>query len=462
MKPYSLRRATFLSLLVPMLLSLVLVAGSGLLSARSAIAVLRDHEMEQEAVFLQMLATHEAAEGEQLGLIRSPESYGLRELQAQGSGFRIWAGKVVMTEAGRLPKAGSLAPSAGFAEVSGPDGGWRRYVAHAVGQPLVVEIAEPMAVRDTLTWQMARSLIVPMLFLVIVVAAIATLRMTRALRPLGQLSAELDRRDSADLRPLAGLRIPAEVVPLVDAINDLMARLGYAIIREREFADNAAHELRTPLAALKTRAQATRVQLSGNAEAAQSLDLLVAAVDRMTGVIEQLLLMARLDGSADQFGPIDLTRLVTDVAREAASAAVAKHQDFAAEIADGLTVQGNGDALSIALRNLLDNAVRYTPPHGHVRISAAHHPQGVVVVVDDDGPGLHVPPEQAFARFTRFDTSSTGNGLGLSMADQITRQHNGDINLENRPEGGLRCTIRLPSKQRLSPAGSGTSETSLV
>lgn len=450
MKLYSLRHATFLSLLVPMLLSLALVAGSGLLAARSAIGILRDHEMEQEARFLQTLVNHEVAEGERLGVIRSTESFGLRELQAGGSGFRIWAGEVVMTEAGRLPRAGASAPPAGFSDLHDGGQAWRRLVVRTADQPLVVEIAEPLAMRDTLTWRMVRSLIVPMLLLIVAVAAIATWRLTRALRPLTLLSAELDRRDSADLRPLAGLRIPIEVAPLVAAINDLMARLGRAITREREFVDNAAHELRTPLAALKTRAQATRAQLTGNAEATRSLDLLVAAVDRMTGVIEQLLLMARLDGTPEQFGPVDLSQLATDIAREAAAAAVARHQEFVAEIAPALSVRGSADALAIALRNLLDNAVRYTPAGGHVRIAAfqaeASGQPDVRIIVEDDGPGLGEQPERAFARFARFDRGSSGSGLGLSLVQETIRRHDGTVTLENRSEGGLRCTVRLHSR----------------
>ncbi|MDE2619984.1 MAG: hypothetical protein KGL54_07445 [Sphingomonadales bacterium] len=446
MKLYSLRRATFLSLLVPMLLSLVLVAGSGLLTGRSAISVLRDHEMEQEAVFLQMLAAHEAAEGERLGMIRSTESFGLRELQAEGAGFRIWAGNMVMTEAGRLPPAGQTPPPAGFADVGGSDGNWRRYAMHATDQPLVVEIAEPGAVRHALTWRMARSLIAPMLLLIAAVAVIATLRLTRALRPLSLLSAELDRRDSGDLRPLSGLTMPVEVAPLANAVNDLMARLGQAIAREREFADNAAHELRTPLAALKTRAQATRALLTGNPEAAQALDSLVAAVDRMTGVIEQLLLMARLDSSQEQSGPVDLWRLATDVAREAAPAAIAKHQDFAADIAPGLVVTGNADALSIVIRNLLDNAIRYTPARGSIQIRAmateGENPEAVIIV-EDDGPGLGDKLDRAFERFTRFDSGQPGSGLGLSLVNEIVRRHGGTVTLANRAEGGLRCEVRL-------------------
>ncbi|MFC3175499.1 ATP-binding protein [Novosphingobium bradum] len=450
MKLYSLRRATFLSLILPLLLSLVLVAGSGLLSARSAIAVLRDHEMEQEAVFLQMLSVHEAAEGERLGVVRSTESFGLRALQAHGAGFRIWAGRMVMTSAGTLPAPGAAPPPPGFADLDDGTTRWRRYALGGGAEPLTVEIVEPAAVRMALAWRMARALVVPMLVLVLAVAVIATLRLTAAIRPIADLSHELDRRDSGDLQPLAGGRIPREVAPLVAAINDLMGRLGRAIAREREFADNAAHELRTPLAALKARAQATRQALGGDPAAQRSLAELDAAVDRTTGVIEQLLLLSRIDSQADgaaarRFAPVDLSRLAADVAREIAPAALAKGLDLAAEITPGLVLDGNADSLAILIRNLLDNAVRYTPPGGQVTIALDPGASGGAELrVADTGPGMSADQiARAFERFTRFDPDQPGSGLGLSIAKQVVAQHGGTIALTSPDEGGLVCTVRL-------------------
>lgn len=447
MKLYSLRRATFLSLVVPMLVSLVLVAGSGLLSARSAIAVLRDHEMEQEAVFLKMLAVHEAAEGEQLGVVRSTESFGLRDLQAQGAGFRIWAGRVVMTSAGSLPPAGAGPPPSGFAEVDHGGTRWRSYALADADQPITVEIVEPAAVRTALTWRMARSLVVPMLLLILAVAVIATLRLTAAIRPLADLSHELDRRDSGDLQPLTGLRIPEEVAPLVAAVNDLMQRLGQTIAREREFAANAAHELRTPLAALKTRAQATRRQLAANPEAAESLALLVNAVDRTTGAIEQLLLLAQADRARGLFTRLDFSRVVEEVAREGAVDALARGQKLEADIAPGVQVEGNGESLAILVRNLLENAVRHAGNGRTIAIHLAREADATVLLrIEDDGPGLTDEQRQrAFERYLRFNPVEQGSGLGLSIARRIAQSHDGELTLEPSAMGGLACLVRLPA-----------------
>lgn len=451
MKTYSLRRTTFLSLMVPMLLSLVLVAGAGLLSARWSIAVLRDHEMEQEAVFLHMLAVHEAAEGEQLGIVRSSESFGLGEVQAKGAGFRIWAGNLVMTSAGTLPPAGPAPPAAGFADFRHNGQSWRRYVATSPApdgqaRSVTVEIAEPTSLRSALTWRMVRLLVLPMLGLIVTVAAIATLRLTAAIRPIADLSLELDRRDSTDLTPLAGSRIPEEVAPLVAAINELMQRLGQTISREREFAANAAHELRTPLAALKARAQATQQVLADNPTATASLEALNVAVDRTVGAMEHLLLLSEVDRAREHFGPVDLSALTTVVAREFAPAALARDQELDARITPGLCLHGNADTVAILLRNLLDNAVRYTGSGQSIRVTLeACGGQELKLKVEDSGAGLR--PEQreaAYERYQRFNCDVPGNGLGLAITQRIVELHGGSIVLADSDLGGLAAIVRLP------------------
>ncbi|MCW1382531.1 ATP-binding protein [Novosphingobium sp. KCTC 2891] len=447
MKLYSLRRATLGALVLPMLVALAVAAGSGLLSARRTIAILRDHAMQQEAAFLLTLSLHEAAEGEQLGTIHNAESGALGELRAQGIGFRIWSGDRVMTVAGALPQAGKWAPAPGFADVALQGRPWRRYVMRDPQLPILVEVAEPAAVRDSMMWRMGASVAGPLLLLVLAVSMIASYRVAGALRPLDRISQGIRARHEDDLSPLEGDVIPQEIAPLVDAVNDLLGRLGAALRSERAFSDNAAHELRTPLAILKTRAQLVQQALSGVAGQEHQAAALVEATDRATAVIEQLLLLSRLQSGLSRFAPVDLSDLATRVAQDLAGGALTRGHDVEARIAAGVTVSGNADALAMLVRNLFENAVRHVPAGGWILIEVDRTQAGEPVLrLVDNGPGL--PPgklDLAFERFTRFPGGSAeGTGLGLSIVKQIALSHGARVALRNRLEGGLECEVVFP------------------
>jgi len=445
MKLYSLRRATFTAMILPMLAALVLISATGLITAHSAISTLRDNEMQQQAALLMMLSRHEAVEGERLGAVRSRESYDLRDMNGSGSGFRIWSFDGVMTSTGDLPAAMPTPPPAGFSDIQSGGREWRRFTLHHPNLPITIEVVEPADVRDGVMWRMAGSLLAPLLMLIIAVSLIVSLRIAAAMRPMALISQDIGLRDTDDLGPLEGHTIPREIAPLVSAVNDLMARLGHAIEHEREFADNAAHELRTPLAVLKTRAQIAERALAGQPALAGELTALVAAIDRATGVIEQLLMLSRLQGS-QAFTLVDLSRLTEDVARILAPDAIAKQQQFDIDIAPGVILPGNADSLSIVVRNLIDNAIRHAPALSSITVTLNRDDHGAAVLqVADNGPGI--PAEhlaRATDRFTRFSPAEQGSGLGLSIVERILHLHGSALKLENRTGGGLLCEVRLP------------------
>lgn len=445
MKFYSLRRATFTALIAPMLVALVLVAVSGFMSAGRTINSLRDHDMAQEAAFLMTLSLHEGAEGEKIGMISSPEAFGLDQIEKQGTGFRIWAGNSVITSDGTLPPAGATAPPAGLSGIEAQDGTWRRFVMRHPTNSVTVEVAEPQSVRTKLLWRMVASLVLPMLLLVMAVSLIASLRVAAAMRPMDEISGEIGRRETGDLAPLTGRRIPREIAPLVAAINDLMARLGRELDREREFTDNAAHELRTPLAALKMRAQLAAKALAGQPEQRQMLSALDAAIDRMTGVVEQLLLLSRMQQGSAAFAAVDLSRVVEGIVRELAPAAVARHQQLEVELPAGLAVRGSADALAMLARNLIENAIRHSHEGGKVLVSLARTEDHAILTVEDNGPGMaEADLSQAFERFTRFSDDTPGSGLGLALVRRIAENHGAEVKIRNRDQGGLCCELSIP------------------
>ncbi|RTF23133.1 two-component system sensor histidine kinase QseC, partial [Serratia marcescens] len=254
----------------------------------------------------------------------------------------------------------------------------------------------------------------------------------------------LRRRAPDDAAPLDARQVPTEVRPLVDALNALFARINALLVRERRFTSDAAHELRSPLAAL--RVQTEVVQLAGDDAPMRehALDNLTVGIDRATRLVDQLLTLSRLDSLSDlaELAPIDWNNLVTMTLAE---------QDRQAHAA-GVTLryehrgtppprQGETLLLSLLLRNLLDNAVRYTPQGGVVTMTLSERS----LTVEDDGPG--VTTEHLARLGERFyrppGQEQTGSGLGLSIVQRIAGLHGLQISFANRPAGGFVARLAL-------------------
>jgi two-component system sensor histidine kinase QseC len=282
------------------------------------------------------------------------------------------------------------------------------------------------------------ALVLPFLLLALGVAV------TRALKPLGRLSAEVGRRAPENLAPLAGQSVPAEARPLVAALNALFARLGRALDNERRFTADAAHELRTPLAAIKTQAQVALLARD-DAELRHAVSGVVQGVDRATRLVEQLLTLARLDPETSVRGkPVALRPLVADVAAGVGAEAIARNVELALLDGPDVTVTGDEEMLRVLVRNLVDNAVRHSPAGGHVRLSLDRDERAVALVVEDQGPGLtEAQLAQATGRFARVPRAGGGgSGLGLSIVDRVATLHGARLAFGAGAEGkGLRVRV---------------------
>jgi signal transduction histidine kinase len=452
MKTYSLRRATLGALALPLVSAVAVAMVAALWFSDRAIGLLRDDQVRQEAAFLLLLARHEATEGEELGMISTVESADLRRVLGDGTSFRIWSGDTLVTYSQQ--PAGTLLPRApiGFSHHLKGGVDYRTYAVREPGTDIVIEVSEPMQTRKAMTGQVVASLAIPLGFVLLAVSAIAYAQISAAMRPMLRISAELDARRPDDMRPLSGHRIPQEIAPLFSAFNRLLARLGAAVTREREFADNAAHELRTPLAVLKTRAQIVARDAAEGAHKTH-VEQLVRATDRATGVIDQLLQLNRSGGGGGD--AVNLSDIATSVCRLHAPAALQRNQDFGADIAPDIWVAGQADALAMVVRNLVDNAIRHTPEGSHIDISLFDTPNGKVGLrVCDTGPGIPADRrEAAFDRFQRLGSDKPGSGLGLAIVNRIIAQHDGSISLADNWPQGLCVGISLP-KRAPPPAGS--------
>ena len=296
------------------------------------------------------------------------------------------------------------------------------------------------ALGDALRWPLAAGL--PALALAI------WLGVGAGLRPLRDLRGQLARRTASDLAPLDAARAPQEIEPLVAELNRLFGRIDEALARERRLTADAAHELRTPLAVLSTQAQVAR-RASSDAARNEALDAIVAGAERAARLAEPMLTLARHE-SGQGSGALqrtDLRELVRAVIAEAAPRAVAKRLDIALEDGPPVALECHAALLAVLARNLVDNAVRYTPAGGRVRVAVIDDHRAARLEVNDNGPG--VPPQELARLGERFHRlaapGETGSGLGLSIVLRIAELHRGRVRFASGlGDAGLAVSVELP------------------
>lgn len=343
----------------------------------------------------------------------------------------------------------------GYSSVDGPGGRWRVYATSTGGQ--VIQVGQPEKVRGDLAFQAATRTLVPLAILLPVMALLVWQIVGRGLTPLNRLARAAASRTPAALEPFGEDGVPVEALPLVRSLNDLLARLRSAMAAQRAFVADAAHELRTPLAALKLQLQLAERAPEGGARAA-AMGELADGLERGTHLVQQLLTLARLDpgaGAAPQAAPVALPDLVRQAVADHAHVAEAKRIDLgAARIEDGAVVSGDPAALRTLLANLVDNAIRHTPPGGRVDVSAGITAGAPCLDVVDTGPGIPAAErERVFGRFVRLPGAGEGgSGLGLSIVKAIAERHGAAVTLSDTPGGGL--AVRVSFAKLAQPPGS--------
>ena len=339
-----------------------------------------------------------------------------------------------------LPKSGS-----GYETVSVDGQDWR--VFSLVDPGKTIQVAAPIELRSGRATAMALRILIPVLATIPLYGLLIWLIVGEGLRPLVQIAGAIRRRAPAALEPLREGGLPEEVAPMVSELNALLGRLREALEKQKRFTADAAHELRSPLTALQVQLDMLARARSPE-ESREALDSLRAGMKRAGRLVEQMLTMARVDPQAagETFTAVDLASLATTVAAELEPLAEAKKIQLRLERIDAAHVRGQAQALYTLVRNLVDNAIRYTPASGSVSISTRQDEAGVVLQVDDTGPGI--PPEErarVFDRFYRLPGShAEGSGLGLAIVHQIAQAHGAEVSL-SEPEGGrgLRATVRF-------------------
>jgi signal transduction histidine kinase len=333
----------------------------------------------------------------------------------------------------------------GYADLSLRGEAWRAYGLQTADG--VIQIAQPVRVREAFARAAALRVVIPlMLLLPIMIASVAWI-VRRGLLPLRDVTAEVQRRDVRSLTPLAAGTLPLEIAPLVSELNRLLARLQAAFAVQRAFISDAAHELRSPLTALRLQLQLLD-RAPDAAARTEARERLGAAVERAIHLVEQLLTLARSDPqeSGGRFEPVDLGAVAAQGITDTHALAIVRNIDLGLEAEPGTTVRGDPEALRTLIRNLVDNAVRYTPSGGSVRVHSRNAGDRAVLEVTDTGPGI--PPaerERVFDRFyRRAAVQESGTGLGLAIVRAIAERHGARVALDEAPGGGLKVIVDFP------------------
>ena len=442
-------RGRLLALMIAVSCALVAAGAAAMYyTARTTSQHLFDESMRQTGELLLELAQHEIEEhGPTLGeaLLRAetlPGPFAFR--------YQIWTPELRSsyrtTDTPLTPLMPLTATGFGWASIDGE--AWRSFATWNRGHTLLLQIAESLRYRRELPPAFFWGLVTTLAILLPLGSALIWWIIAHSFRTVHTTAQQVAARTAGDLQPIDAQHVPQEVAPLLTALNRLLGRMREALNLERHFTADAAHELRTPLAAIRANAEVMQGARSPEEFSGAAAELLIG-VDRSGRLIEQLLALARLDTGSDarqRFTTVDLATLVCAQAEEQQPFAARRQIQLETNAATAM-VQGDRDLLGILLRNLADNAIRYSPPHSRVTISCAQRQDCVELMIKDQGVGVR-PEERGriFERFYRVNgTQDYGSGLGLSIVQRIADLHGAHIEVgSGEQERGLAIVLRFP------------------
>ena len=426
-----------------LLAAIVLAAGAQALVAYRTVLKeaddIFDYHMQQMALSLRAGLPPSAAVG---GIGSGEQNFDFVVQVWTADGVRIFES----AEQAALPQLAVL----GFADVRARGTTYRVFSMQTSG--LVIQVAQDMAARRNMAGSLALRTIAPVALMAPLLMLVVWWVVSRSLAPVARVRKQVASRQADDLSAVSEEDLPDEVRPLVQELNLLFDRVRHAFDAQKHFVADAAHELRSPLAALKLQVQG--LQRAPDAAARDlAVSRLVAGIDRATRLVEQMLALARHEASMAAGAkpqPVDLAEVARLAISDAVAAAQARRIDIGVSHADpDAMVSGQPEALRMLLRNLIDNAVKYTPEEGRVDVGIVTLDSGVELSVDDSGPGLpEEERERVLDRFYRSgEPQAPGSGLGLAIVKSIADLHGATVTLAASASlGGLRVLVRFPSK----------------
>ncbi len=364
--------------------------------------------------------------------------------------FQIWREGELVARSANAPAQPMTQTHKGYTSSVIAGERWRVFATRGKQHRLQVYVGERLDSRTSILVALLRGLVAPMLFALPAIALLLWWAVWRGLLPLRRLSRAIAARDPRALEPIASPdeRLPSEIAPLVAALDALFARIVELLESERRFTADAAHELRTPIAAIRAQAQVALGAGDDGAARTQALRATLAGCDRATRLVEQLLTLARLEAAAPEHAqPVDLAAVAREVLAELAPGALARGQSLELDADGAWPVRGNAPLLAVLMRNLADNALRYGGDGARVVVALAREAQRVVLQVDDSGPGMSDDERSHLGeRFYRvLGSAAPGSGLGWSIVRRIAAVHGAQIETARSTAlGGLAVRVSFP------------------
>lgn len=451
----SIRSRLLLLLLVPTLLVWLLAAIKSYYDTLAETNNLFDAQLAQSARALLSLTSHEIHE--QLAFIDSMQG-GHQQTQAQviplthkyeqPVAYQIWTlnDKMVVRSANAPPYAMTDREQV-FQDRVIDETRWRVYAVWSQDHSVMVQVGEDYARREAISNDVAMHIFTSLAITLPLLAVLIWLAVGQAMKPMTRIANAVGKREFDNLQPISTQGVPDEAIPLVRALNALFERLRVAFDNIRRFTGDAAHELRTPLAALKTHAQVAQ-RAPDLTSAREALDHLIEGANRASHTVEQMLTLARLDPESNviRFESVEICQVAEQEAADAATLAAERNLDISLNCSTDKLVRGKSALIGILIQNLISNAIRYTPDGGTIEVSICDKDDEMMLTVSDSGPGIAADElDKVFARFYRSPTARLpGTGLGLSIVQRILELHGGRISLGESPLGGLMVQVWLP------------------
>lgn len=452
----SIRNRLLIILLIVVTAAWLLSAITSYLEFREEVQQLFDARLEEAAKVILSISKHEVREHSEntksfipsIGDIFIDKNEFLGHPFKNKIAYQIWyLPSKLITRSASAPEAVLSKEKRGFSDSFIENDMWRVYSLYDKEKIILVQVGERYDIRNRATNIVAFEMMVPLFILLPTLAILIWYGIEKAMRPMDILAEQVSSLNPKHLDPIPSQNIPYEAAPLVNSMNNLFVRLSHAFENERQFTSNAAHELRTPLAGLKVQAQ---VALGARNEdiIKKALSRLIDGVDRCSHLVNQMLTLARLDPESDQLDKkqLDFSVIVSKVFEELSSLALEKGIDFNLVQNESLMINGNEDSLSILIRNLADNAIRYTPKGGKVSVSLEKEEHYASLKFSDSGPGIPVELHQkVFERFYRHGSADEpGSGLGLSIVGKIAQLHKAVVDFKRSDFGGLEVILQIP------------------
>ena len=360
--------------------------------------------------------------------------------------FRIWRnGKIVMYSDTGLP-ASVPKQQSGLSDLEYQQEHWRIFSRPLPHTNVTIEVGEKISLRETLVDNILLDVVFPLLVLVPIIGALIWLGITNGLGTIRTLVAEIRSRSPDDLSPISLLSLPRDLTPLGKSINQLLAKLENSFIAERRFADHAAHQLRTPLARFKL-----QLQMLADADSEEERQSLIHGLlgsnEQATHLVEQLLRAARVSHQPIQLQPVNLYDAAQETLTEMHTLSAQKQLTIELKGSPDAEIQADDALLGLMLSNLVENAVKYTPEGGAIRLHIDDAEDAYQLTIEDSGPGIAESEREAvFHRFYRSESApNDGAGLGLAIVADIIARFNGSITLSTASSGsGLRVEVIIP------------------